>query len=202
MDFEELTWREQEILALLAKRMTNREIAIHLHLAESTVKDYVSNILGKWYVKNRRLAVLRGKELGLLDNLQTEVAKTKTNLPAFTSPFVGRLPEIEAIRQHLKKARLLTISGPGGIGKTRLAIKSAETVLDKFSDGVFLISLAPIDLPGQIIQTTAEAIGFPLATSEEPIRQLIRFLQQKQLLLVMDNFEHLMESAPILEQIT
>ena len=64
---DDLTWREQEILILLAERLTNREIANRLHLAESTVKDYVGNILSKLYVKNRREAVERAKALGLLD---------------------------------------------------------------------------------------------------------------------------------------
>ncbi len=63
---EDLTWREREVLELLAERLTNREIAARLHLAESTVKEYVSGILGKLYVKNRRQAVTRAGELGLL----------------------------------------------------------------------------------------------------------------------------------------
>ena len=64
---DDLTWREQDILVLLAEHRTNREIANHLHLAESTVKDYVGNILSKLYVKNRREAVERAKTLGILD---------------------------------------------------------------------------------------------------------------------------------------
>ena len=63
---EQLTWREQEVLLLLAERSTNREIAEQLHLAETTVKDYVSKILSKLYVKNRRQAVTRAQDLGLI----------------------------------------------------------------------------------------------------------------------------------------
>ena len=63
----ELTWREQEVLWLLAERKTNQEIASQLYLAESIVKDYVGKILGKLYVKNRRQAVEKAKELGLLE---------------------------------------------------------------------------------------------------------------------------------------
>ena len=62
-----LTWREQEVLLLLAERWTNREISEELHLAESTVKDYVGKILAKLFVKNRREAVEKAKNLGLLD---------------------------------------------------------------------------------------------------------------------------------------
>ncbi len=67
---DDLTWREQEVLILLAERLSNREIADRLHLAESTVKDYVGKILSKLYVKNRREAVERAKSLGLLKNVR------------------------------------------------------------------------------------------------------------------------------------
>jgi ATP/maltotriose-dependent transcriptional regulator MalT len=72
---DDLTWREQEVLILLADRQTNREIADQLHLAESTVKDYVGKILSKLYVKNRRQAVERAKTLGLLDRERETVTK-------------------------------------------------------------------------------------------------------------------------------
>ena len=90
---DDLTWREQEVLILLGERLTNREIAERLHLAESTVKDYVGKILSKLYVKNRREAVERAKALGLLDGDQRTVVSPLTNLPAEPTPFVGRKDE-------------------------------------------------------------------------------------------------------------
>jgi len=77
-----LTWREQEVLILLAERLTNREIANRLHLAERTVKDYVGKILSKLYGKNRREAVGRAKAMGLLNSDQKTIGKPQTNIPA------------------------------------------------------------------------------------------------------------------------
>jgi predicted ATPase/DNA-binding CsgD family transcriptional regulator len=198
---DDLTWREQEVLILLADRQTNREIADQLHLAESTVKDYVGKILSKLYVKNRRQAVERAKTLGLLDRERETVTKPPTNLPAEATPFVGRKDELVEIQQHLGETRLLTLTGPGGIGKTRLALKAAEGAAGNFADGIFFVSLAPISSVDHLIQTTAEAIKFPLATHENPQHQLLRFLKKKQLLLVMDNFEHLLDGVGIVSEI-
>ena len=198
---DDLTWREQDVLILLAERLTNREIAERLHLAESTVKDYVGKILSKLYVKNRREAVERAKALGLLDSDRITGGRPATNLPAEPTPFVGRRDELAEIRRHLVETRLLSLTGPGGIGKTRLASKAAEEAADDFEDGCTFVSLAPIRSVEHIIQTVAEAVKFPIATHEDPQRQLLRYLQKRQLLLVMDNFEHLLDGAGIVSEI-
>ncbi len=197
----DLTWREQGILILLSERLTNREIADRLHLAESTVKDYVGNILSKLYVKNRRQAVERGRELGLLDLDRKSVSKPKSNLPAESTPFVGRMDELTEIGQQLGKTRLLSLIGPGGIGKTRLALKAARGLVDDFVDGIFFVPLAPIRMAKDIIQTIAEGLKYPIATHEDPQHQLLRYLRKRELLLVMDNFEHLLDGVGIVSDI-
>jgi len=197
----DLTWREQDILLLLAERLTNREIAERLHLAESTVKDYVGKILSKLYVKNRRQAVERAKALGLLDSDGKTSDKPLTNLPSEPTPFIGRRDELADIKQHLERARLITLTGPGGVGKTRLALKAAEKAATDFEDGCFFVSLAPIRSVEHIVQTIAEAVEFPLATHEDPQHQLLRYLQKRQLLLVVDNFEHLLQGVSIVSEI-
>ena len=156
MDVEALTWREQEILTLLEKRLTNREIAAELHLAESTVKDYVGNILGKLHVKNRRQAVERANELGLLQRQETAVSIPKSNLPAETTPFIGRLDDLEEIKKQFDKTRLLTLIGPGGIGKTRLALKIAAETAHTFEQGSFFVALAPIHSPVQTLSKRSQ----------------------------------------------
>ncbi len=198
---DDLTWREQEVLILLAKRRTNKEIADELHLAESTVKDYVGKILSKLYVKNRRQAVERAKALGLLETDKKSPARPLTNLPAEATPFVGRRVELAEIKQQLGETRLLTLIGPGGIGKTRLALKTAEGAVGSYKDGTFFVSLAPISLVEHVSQTIAEAVKSPIATHENPQIQLLRYLQNKQMLLVMDNFEHLLGGVGILSEI-
>ena len=198
---DDLTWREQEVLTLLAERQTNREIADQLHLAESTVKDYVGKILSKLYVNNRRQAVERAKTLGLLDHSRKTVVRPQTNLPAEPTPFVGRRDELVQIKQHLGGTRLLTLTGPGGIGKTRLALRTAAEMVDEFEHGCFFVSLAPLRSAEHIIQTIAEAVKFPLATNKDPQEQLLRYLRKRQLLLVMDNFAHLLHGVGIVSEI-
>ena len=198
---DDLTWREQDVLILLAERQTNREIAESLHLAESTVKDYVGKILSKLYVKNRREAVERAKALGLLDGNRITGGRPVTNLPAEPTQFVGRRDELAEIKRHLAETRLLTLMGPGGIGKTRLASKAAEEAAGDFEDGCTFVSLAPIRSVEHIIQTIAEAVKFPIATHEDPQYQLLRYLRKRRLLLVMDNFEHLLDGAGIVSEI-
>jgi predicted ATPase/DNA-binding CsgD family transcriptional regulator len=198
---DDLTWREQDILVLLADRLTNREIANRLHLAESTVKDYVGKILSKLYVSNRREAVKRAKDLGLLGPDRVTSSRRVTNLPAEPTPFVGRQGELAAIKQHMTETRLLTLTGPGGIGKTRLALKAAAGSIDDFQDGCFFVPLAPIHSVESVVQTIAEAVKYPLATHEDPQHQLFRYLREKQLLLVMDNFEHLLDGAGVISEV-
>ena len=198
---EDLTWREQEVLTLLVKRLTNREIGDHLHLAETTVKSHVGNIINKLGVKNRRQAVERAKGLGLLNPDRKTASKVIHALPAEPTPFIGRAEELVEIRRLLTETRLLTLTGTGGIGKTRLALRAANDLHDEFENGVFFVSLAPISSGEHIVQTIAESIGFPLSTEEAPINQLIAHLRRRQLLLVMDNFEHLLGEADIVAKI-
>lgn len=198
---EDLTWREQEVLTLLAKRLTNREIGDRLHLTENTVKSHVGNIISKLFVKNRRQAVERAKELGLLDSDRKAESRFAHALPAESTPFIGRAQELAEICHLLDETRLLTLIGPGGIGKTRLALQAASDLRDEFENGVFFVSLAPINSGEHIVQTIAEAIGFPLATEVAPLEQLLSHLRRRELLLVMDNFEHLLSDVDIVSKI-
>lgn len=123
------------------------------------------------------------------------------HLPAQPTAFIGRKQELAEARKLLTDARLLTLTGPGGIGKTRLALRLAEEQADQFSDGVHFVSLAAIDRAGDLTQLVADAIEFPLSTDAAPDEQLHRYLRNKQLLLVMDNFEHLLDGAPLVSAI-
>ncbi len=199
---DELTWREQEVLTLLAKRLTNREIGDRLHLAETTVKSHVGNIINKLSVKNRRQVVERATELSLLDSDRKSAPKPTTHtLPAEPTPFIGRTEELAEIRRLLDETRLLTLIGTGGIGKTRLALRAASDLHDQFENGVFFVSLAPINSGKHIAQAIAEAIGFPLSTEAAPIDQLLSHLRRRQLLLVMDNFEHLPDGVDLVAKV-
>ncbi len=123
------------------------------------------------------------------------------NLPILLTDFIGRGKAIKEIRRSLDHTRLLTLVGPGGIGKSRLAIETAAKLADPFRHGVYFIALAPIPSAEAVPQAIAEAIGLSLASNEEPRRQLLNYLRSKRQLLVLDNFEHVIEAVGLVDEI-
>ncbi len=125
------------------------------------------------------------------------------NLPHAAAPFVNRVSEIAEIFDRLNNAdcRLLTLVGPGGIGKTRLAIRAAENCADQFDDGIYFVSLQPLDSPEFIISAIADALGFQFGFGGDLKQQLFQYLQEKTLLLLLDNFEHLLDGVDLLTEI-
>ena len=116
---EDLTERELEVLRLKARNRSNQEIADELVLALSTVKWYVRQIYGKLGVANSRQAVARAQALGLIEGLPSSSLRPRHNLPAQTTPFIGRDQEradLEALLAD-SEVRLITILAPGGMGK-------------------------------------------------------------------------------------
>jgi predicted ATPase/class 3 adenylate cyclase len=120
------------------------------------------------------------------------------NLPAQTTPFIGRDNEIRAIKERLSNAnvRLLTLSGVGGTGKTRLALQAAADMVDNFEHGVFFVPLASLSDPALVLPTIAQAFAVREAAGRPLQEQLKDYLREKQLLLVLDNFEQVIDAAP------
>jgi predicted ATPase/transcriptional regulator with XRE-family HTH domain len=121
-----------------------------------------------------------------------------TNLPTQPTLLIGRGADVAAIRKRLlqPESRLLTLIGPPGIGKTRLALQVANQTLDDFADGVFLIALAPISDANLVSTTIASTLGVPDVGPQTPLQRLQTFLRDKQMLLVLDNFEQILTAAP------
>src|SRR5262249_13712277 len=125
------------------------------------------------------------------------------NLPRHPTPFVGREQQLQALHTRLLRddVRLLTLTGPGGTGKTRLALQAAGGLLDAFAGGVVFVPLAPIADPDLV----PAAIGQVLDVKESPeqplVASLTAALAAKVLLLVLDNFEHVVDAAPIVAEL-
>jgi predicted ATPase/transcriptional regulator with XRE-family HTH domain len=119
------------------------------------------------------------------------------NLPSPVTTFIGRTREIEQLIQLLRTARLITLTGPGGSGKTRLALQVAAELLDTFPDGVFFVDLAPIKDPGLVISAIANALGVKEVADESLIERVKVYLRSKHLLLLLGNFEQVVTAAPL-----
>jgi predicted ATPase/DNA-binding SARP family transcriptional activator/DNA-binding CsgD family transcriptional regulator len=117
------------------------------------------------------------------------------NLPARRTSFVGREREMVEVKRTLSMTRLLTLTGAGGSGKTRLALEVARDLISSYTDGVWLVELAPLSEPGLVAQEVAGALEVPERPGEPLIDTLVDILSDKELLLVLDNCEHVVEAA-------
>lgn len=134
---------------------------------------------------------------------QVSRATAQHNLPAETTVFVGRRAELAQIGELLADpgCRLLTLVGPGGMGKTRLALQAARRAIDSFADGVFYVPLETVATAEQLPESVAGAVGLILSPQNDPWEQLLAYLHERQLLLLLDNFEHLVSSAGLLSEL-
>ncbi|MDP8922122.1 MAG: helix-turn-helix domain-containing protein, partial [Chloroflexota bacterium] len=112
--------------------------------------------------------------------------------------FVGREVELGDLTRLLPMTRLLTLTGPGGCGKTRLALELLPRVTSLFPEGLHFVSLAPLADPGLVASTIAEALGIREAPDQPVMESLRRGIGERRMLLVLDNFEHLLAAGPLL----
>ncbi len=124
-------------------------------------------------------------------------------LPTSLTPLIGREQEAASLRQILSRpeVRLVTLTGPGGVGKTSLAVRAAREAQDSFADGVFFVSLAPISDPTLIFPTIAQTLGLPESPRRLWLDTLKDYLQDQHVLLLLDNFEQIMTAAPLLTEL-
>lgn len=126
---------------------------------------------------------------------------SKTNLPILPTPLIGRQQELDDLHTLLQNplCHMVTLVGPGGIGKTRLAIETASQCQNDFSDGIYFVPLAPIAASRFIVPVIADAIGYTFQGKSvlDPRSQLLNYLNQKQILLLVDNLEHLLDDTAV-----
>jgi predicted ATPase/class 3 adenylate cyclase len=120
------------------------------------------------------------------------------NLPAQTSEIIGRDRDVEALKVLLLRndVRLVTLTGPGGTGKTRLSLHVAASIIDEFDDGAFFVSLAPTVDPALLASSIVQALGIPESPTKSVPESLKDHLREKKVLLVLDNFEQVVDAAP------
>ncbi|WP_427885330.1 ATP-binding protein [Kribbella sp. GL6] len=186
----EVSAREAEVLAALAAHRSNAQIAHALHISVRTVESHVSSLLRKYGATDRR-------ELADLAGAHQAAAPGVSGLPVGRTAFVGRAGEAAALREALGRARLVTLLGPGGMGKTRLAAVVAAEV---GGVGAF-VDLVPVR-DGLVSRAVATALRLAERPHQSLEQVLVEQLQQGRSLLVLDNCEHLVdEVAELAEQL-
>ncbi len=126
---------------------------------------------------------------------------TPNNLPVQLTSFLGREREIGEVSELLERTRLLTLTGPGGTGKTRLSLQVAARATDGFPDGVYFVPLSPLNEPQLVAPTIAHLLGLPDRGGLMPEQRILDYLGEKRVLLVLDNFEQLVAAAPFVNEL-
>ena len=154
-------------------------------------------------------------ELGVEPSVETEtlVARIRrrraggnassTNMPTMLTPLFGRKAELTTLQGILARqgCRFVSLVGPGGSGKTHLGIVAASEAAEHFADGAAFVALAGLDSPQGVVPAIAEAVGCSFSKDQDIRRQLIDYLRTRQLLLVLDNFEHLLAALPLITEL-
>ncbi|MBG6093991.1 ATP-binding protein [Actinomadura viridis] len=184
---ERISEREAEVLAALGARLSNAQIASRLHISVRTVESHVSSLLRKYGMSDRwALAELARSAEG-------EPGRV-AGLPVSETTFVGRTAERAAVLAAVEQARLVTLLGPGGVGKTRLAVVAAEEAVALFPSGGAFVDLVPVR-DGFVARAVATTLGVTEG-SHQPLEEAVAArLGTGRSLLVLDNCEHVIDEA-------
>lgn len=189
-----LSARQAEIAQLLATGKSNREIAAALSLSERTVESHVAALFNKLNVGSRTevaATVLRPS------SAVTE-SSDATNLPFATDALIGRESDVAQICALLAENRLVTLSGAGGVGKTRTALAVGGALLERTPAGVWLAELAPVGDASFVTAVVAQAVNVEELPNRPLLQTLVAHVQGKSLLLILDNCEHVIAEIALL----
>lgn len=188
-------------------------LAVHLEVPADQYEKFMK-------VARQELAVLRMGEPGTMpqhehaaknqalplserQDLDTPSETSSSTLPVFPTLFIGREHEIDIVLKQMidPACRLLTLTGPGGVGKTRLAVEVARRLEAAFEDGVLFLSMAGVDSPESIVAEIANGLKISFSGPADPELQVIQVLRKKKALLIFDNMEHLVKGSAVLGRI-
>jgi predicted ATPase/DNA-binding CsgD family transcriptional regulator len=183
-----LSARELEVLRLVASGATNAQAGEQLGISPLTVKKHLERMYAATGARNRSELIARAYDsAGTPWKTQP---RPRHNLPSALTRFLGRERELSEVASLLATSRLVTLGGPGGIGKTRLALEAAALVLDRFADGACLVELGSLSDPRMVPQAVSSALGLP-ETARSRVAALTAALRPRRVLIVLDNCEHL-----------
>jgi non-specific serine/threonine protein kinase len=179
-----------ELLDLAWPKVVVEEAALHVQvsaLRKVLGSEAITTVSGRGY--QFTLPVMKG------DGRANRAARSKHNLPYPLTSFIGREQEIAQLEELVTTHRLVTLTGAGGVGKTRLAIEVANRLIDAFPDGVWLVELAALSDPRLVPQAVAQVLEVKDHPARPVLEMLVEHLDMKKLLIVLDNVEHLLESC-------
>ena len=184
-----VTDRERDVLVLVAGHLTNLEIAERLSLSVRTVESHVSSVIRKLGVSDRRALARRAQELDLLSPRRLH------NWPRPASRFVGRGFETADVQDRVSEHRWVTVTGPGGVGKTRLTTHAVEQVARDRPDGAWFVDLSQVASPEAVIPAVAAVVGVVEPPGRSLDDTLAEVLSRCDAVLVIDNCEHLIPTV-------
>jgi predicted ATPase/DNA-binding CsgD family transcriptional regulator len=185
-----LTPREAEVLTLVRERLTNAEIAERLFVSVRTVETHVSALLRKLGAADRR-ALARQPVVA-----DEPADRRPSALPIPLTTFVGRSAERLRLADAVRADRLVTATGPGGVGKTRLALAAAADIAEEFEHGAVFVDLVKVTEAERVVDAIAAAVALP-ETSTARDEALVAALADQHCLLVVDNCEHVQDGARV-----
>jgi predicted ATPase/DNA-binding CsgD family transcriptional regulator len=182
--------RERAVLELLGEHLTHAEIGQRLFISVRTVESHVASLRRKLELPDHRALVRLAVE-----------QRSSVAAPSLIAPltsFVGRETELAELAAALESSRLVSAVGPGGAGKTRLAIAAAQACISRFAQGVRMVDLVPVADTAALEETVAQACAAAPSSQRGPVEALISTLRRQQILLVLDNCEYHVDAVAVL----
>jgi predicted ATPase/DNA-binding CsgD family transcriptional regulator len=189
--------RESEVLAAVSSHLTNAEIAERLFISVRTVESHVSSLLRKLQVTDRRQLASAAPAV-LQANGRDGNGAASVQLPRPLTSFVGREEETAALADALARHRLVTAVGPGGVGKTRLAIRVAHEVAGRYGDGACFVDLVSVSERTSVAPAVAAVLGLGESQGRTVEDVLTGWLAPRHMLIVLDNCEHVIDGVGVL----